>query len=236
MTMRLLKPGAVVLAAVLGSVGLTTSAVAGPPAVSDQLISTHVEIQSVGTQPLDSHDSFTVRGQVIYTDPEDGQEYAADGTVTLERQFRGDATWTTLGSDDMSVFYPVFSFSATALRNATYRVDFVGDDRYAPSTQTLSIRVARNVTAKLTEPRENVFYLSGRVSPSYIGRPVTLMRKKCSSCAWHAYTTKATNELSRYRFKLPLPKSGSFYFRARVAGDVTFVTAYSTTYQVMRLF
>ena len=235
MSIRCFPRHGVVLAALLAPL-LLIPPVAASPAVTAELIPTHIDVQSIGTQPVDYRDTVTIRGQVIYTDPEDGKTYAADGTAMLERQFNGETSWASLGSDDFSVYYPVFYFRQTAWRNATYRVSFVGDDRYAPSTETLTVKVARNVTGKLTEPRENVFYLSGRVSPTYIGQPVTLMRKKCSSCAWRAYSTKATSELSRYRFRLPLPESGSYYFRARVLGDQAFVTTFSSSYQVMRLF
>lgn len=236
MSIRYFPRHGVVLGFLLTPLLLFSSGTATPTAVAEELITTHVEISSVGSTPLTYNSLFSIRGQVTYTDPEDAQVYAAPGGVVLDRQFAGESEWSTIDNDDMSVFYPVFYFRLTATHNATYRINFLGDDRYAPATDTVTVKVARKVTAKLTEPRENVFYLSGRVSPTYIGQPVTLMRRKCSSCAWRAYTTKATSELSRYRFKLPLPESGSYYFRARVPGDLAFVKTFSSSYQVMRLF
>jgi hypothetical protein len=209
---------------------------AAPSATADVLIPTHVDIHSVGVGALTYGTDFFIRGQVIYTDPEDGEEYAAGGDVSLDIRDAGSDVWSPAGTDHMSVFYPVFDFDAVATRNRDYRVTFAGDETYAPSVGTLTVKVARKVTAKMTEPRDNVWYLSGRVAPTYVGQPVVLMRKKCSSCSWRAYATKYTNEFSHYKFRLPLPPSGSYYFRARVPADASFVTSYSGTYQLTRLF
>lgn len=205
-------------------------------ATAEPQIATQVVIGSIGPRALTYGTDFSIRGQVTYTDPEDGEEYATDGDVTLDRRYPGTEVWTPVGSDHMSMFYAVFDFDAVADRITEYRVSFAGDETYAPSTASIVVKVARKVTAKMTEPRDNVWYLSGRVAPTYVGQPVTLMRKKCSSCTWRAYATKYTSEFSSYKFRLPLPTTGSYYFRARVPADVSFVKTFSGTFQLMRLF
>jgi hypothetical protein len=164
----------------------------------------------------------------------DAREYAAEGPVTLDQRFYGSDVWTTIDSTDMSGFMPAFDFDVVATRIATYRVNYLGEGDYLPSSDSVLLKVARKVTGKITEPRDNVFFFVGRVSPSS-GESVSLMRRKCATCAWRVFTSQLTTSTGNYRFRLPLPREGIHYFRTRVEADGLFVRSYSPTWHLIRI-
>lgn len=220
-----------VLLAALGS-----SLLAGPPARALAPYDTWIELDSVST-PVTYGDQLTISGQVVYYDPDDDDEYAvSDAEVTLEKRALGAASWTYVGTDVATGFWPWFEFGQTARRNTQYRVTYAGDETYGPSQDTVSVTVHRKVTANLVEPRHNVFYLKGRVVPSYAGRRVALLRRTCSSCRWREYGAQRATSTSTYRFRLPLPRSGTFYFRAMVAKDAGFLKSFSRIGSLTRIF
>lgn len=210
----------------------TPLAVVAPAMAVEPTIPTDLvwELSPTGTVPYQT--DISIEGQAVYVDPEDGEEYAALGVFRLEQRYLGVSTWTHV--EDALVdnpFLAYFSFEVTALRNTEYRVTFMGDDTYLPSVNTGIVKVARTVSSKSSEPRRNVFYLSGKVRPAYADKTVSLMRKKCASCSWKAYASKTTTDASTYRFRLPLPPRGdTHYFKVRAPKDERFVKSFSTTW------
>lgn len=175
---------------------------------------------------------ISIRGQATYIDPEDGEEYAALGTYRLEQRNLDESTWTTVADQVVdNPFLASFRFELVATRNAEYQVTYLGDDVYGSSLNTGIVKVARRVSSNSSEPQRHVYYLSGKVRPAYAGQPVTLMRQKCSSCAWRVYTTKQSSATSGYRFRLPLPPRGdSHNFKARVPADSRFAKSFSSAW------
>lgn len=188
------------------------------------------ELSPVGVVPY--HSSIFIQGQATYVDPEDSQEYAALGTYRLEKRYPDGITWTFVQDQGVdNPFLAYFDFEVIAERNTEYRVTFLGDDTYQPSSNTGIVKVSRKVSSHSSEPRQNVYYLAGRVRPAYAGRKVSLMRQKCSTCAWRVYTSQKTSATSNYRFRLPLPPRGATHnFKVRVPADTRFVKSFSTAW------
>lgn len=210
------------------------SVVVASPAVGAARYSTRVDMDTSHSGTVVYKTSVSIEGQVVYV-ANDGHQHAVEGTVALKRRYLGTSTWRTVGTDQMSGFFPAFDFTVAATRNAQYRVSFAGDATYRPSSSSVVIRVARKVTATGKEPHPNVFFLSGKVTPSYAKRTVALMRKTCRACAWKAYARQATSATSRYRFRLPVPSKGTHYFRVKVPPSASFVTSYSSTWTITRI-
>ena len=180
--------------------------------------------------------SVQVSGQVVYTDPATGTQYAADGlTVTLAERYLGTATWTNVATDVTSGFQPTFDFTRTARRNTEYRVTFAGDQSYLASAGLVTVQVHRRVTSRIAEPREHVFFMTGKVKPAYAGKRVYLMRQRCPSCAYRTYSSQRTSATSTFRFPLPRPARGSYHFKVRVPGDAAFLVSYSSEWRLTRI-
>lgn len=215
---------------------LAATLVAGPPAEAVATYGTWIELDSVST-PATYGDHLTITGQVVYYDTEAGDEYAvSDAEVTLEKRALGTATWTYVGTDVASGFWPWFEFDQTARSNTQYRVTYAGDETYGPSQDAVTVKVHRKVSANLVEPRHNVFFLKGRVTPSFAGRRVVLMRRTCSYCRWRELSAQRATSTSTYRFRLPLPPRGTYYFKAMVAKDSLFLKSFSRVGSLTRIY
>ena len=227
--MRVSRLPAGLLAVVMAGAAL----LATPPAAARATTPTRVAITASPPRTVTYRTSVSIQGQVLFR--EGNHEHAVEGTVVLSRRYLDTSTWRTLGSDEMSGFFPAFDFTVLAMRGAQYRVSFAGDATYGPSAGSVFVRVARRVTATVNEPRENVFVMTGRVSPAYAGRTVELTRKFCASCVWRVYARKAASKASTYRFRLPLPLRGTHFFRVRIPASNGFVTSFSSTWRITRI-
>lgn len=217
------------LVSVLSLLALPALAVA--PAQARVTVPTEVTVD-VET-PVVYGEDVIIEGQVSYTDLEDGKEYGlGDATVTLERRYLDSAEWVEAGSDVTAGLWPVFEFEHVAVKGAEYRVTFAGDETYLPSSARVVVRVYRKVSARIVEPQPVVLFLKGKVDPSYAGEQVQLMRKKCAACAWKQIGSQAATKSSTYRFRLPLPRTGTHYFRVRVPADAAFLTSFSPVWEV----
>lgn len=221
------------LVALLTAVALVgLPGVVAAPAVAQATVPTEISIDV--DSPVTYGDKIHMSGQVSYV--EDGEEYAlADAKVVLERRYLDSSSWSEIGSYVTAGFWPDYEFEVKAVKGAEYRVSFAGDETYLPSTAKATVRVYRKVGSKVTEPSPNVFYLKGKVAPKYAGKPVFLMRKKCSSCAWTTISSQKSTSTSTYRFRLPLPRSGTHYFRARVPASAVFLKSVSDAWQIMKI-
>jgi hypothetical protein len=213
---------------------ITLASVVNAPAVA-AATPTWIDLDTVSS-PVDYGDRLSIDGQVLYVDPDDGKTYAlSDVDVVLEMRYLGTATWRYVATDTATGFWPYFEFAPAARRNTEFRVTFAGTGEYGPSVASATVKVHRVVTSNGTEPREGVFFLSGKVKPSYLGRPVFLQRQKCSGCVWRTIDSERTNSLSRYRFRLPAPRSGSDDFRVMVPADSAFLRSCSSVWTVWTL-
>lgn len=207
---------------------------AAAPAAAEPVIATDVSI--VVGSPVTYGDVLTVSGQVSYLDPDDGQEYAlVDAVVLLERRHLDADEWTEVATQATSGEFPRYEFEDVATKGARYRVTYTGDEEYAGSAAEATVRVRRIVTSRVVEPRDSVFFLRGRVTPDHAGERVALLRKKCSDCAWKVVRRTDTSARSTYRFRLPLPREGVHYFRARVPADAVFLRTLSAVWEIRRV-
>lgn len=154
------------------------------------------------------------------------------GQVTLQRQFKGSTTWSTIASQaDESVD---FSFATTAWQNSTYRVIFtggaVGDHNFTASQKDRAIKVGRNPAGKVVKSSGRL-YFRGNVDPGYAQRWVTIQKKTCQSCSWRTYTQLKTNSNGGYSTRVSAPRTGRWYWRSYVPGTTpTFASSYSSVW------
>ncbi|HEU4512192.1 MAG TPA: hypothetical protein VFR87_03715 [Nocardioidaceae bacterium] len=204
------------------------------PVRAEPTIATEVSI--VVGSPVTYGDVVTVSGQVSYVDPDGGQEYAlADAPVLLERRYLDSSEWTEVAAQVTAGAFPGYEFEDVATKGARYRVSYAGDETYQASAAEATVRVRRIVTSKVREPRDDVFFLKGKVVPDHAGEPVALLRKKCSDCAWKVFRRGEATARSTYRFRLPLPPEGAHYFRARVPADEGYLRTVSKVWEIRRI-
>lgn len=208
----------------------TTFVLSLPPAVATTMTI------SASPRTAGYREAVDVSGQILYTDPASGTRYAADGLqVTLAQRYLGTSTWTNVATGLTAGLQPTFDFTRIAVRNTEYRVTFGGNEKYLASVSLVTVRVHRQVTGRIAEPREHVFFMVGKVRPAYAGQRVYLMRQRCPSCAYRTYATQRTSPASRYRFSLPRPSSGSYHFKVRVPASTQFLVSYSSEWRLTRI-
>ncbi len=86
----------------------------------------------------------------------------------------------------------------------------------------------REISIKGIEPRNNVFFAKGRVSPSYENRYAVMQRKLKSDKKWDNWKKFKTNGKSRYRKEIKaLNRVGTVCYRVKVKASGRFETSYS---------
>ncbi len=168
--------------------------------------------------------STTVRGQVVATVR--GSTGAVAGVrVRLYRKFNGTTQWhhlDTRSTTDSS--FPHFRFTASSVRNATYRVAFAGNAELQPSRDSTYVGVHRNVSGRI-EDRTGHFH--GRVTPHYAHRRIVLQKRSCGTCSWHQVTTGHTAARGRYSFTVGAPRRGQWYWRVSTPATSSFIRSFS---------
>ena len=192
------------------------------------------EVTRAAARTVTYGDRVTVEGQVVFTDPLGETTYAVDDAeVALERRYLREDTWTPVGTGVTDGDLPVYRFEERAVRSAAYRVTYAGDATFLPSSAQATVRVRRAATSAVTEPRDEVFRLRGRVLPTYAG-PVYLTRRSCADCGWTTVGSERATEDGRYRFALTLPETGTRLFRVRVPASRAYLVGYSETWRLVR--
>ena len=159
-----------------------------------------------------------------------------DFELHLERKAAGAAAFKEVGSlpvdSDGVVIYDLVAQS-----NASYRVRYDGgtadpETVYTPAMSAEKVsKVMRALNARDLERRGKV-YLKGNVDPGWGNKPIVLQRKTCKSCNWKSYDKARTSSTGGWKFHTPVPRKGSWWYRAKVAGTTNFVTSYSATLKV----
>ena len=192
------------------------------------------EVTRAAARTVTYGDRVTVEGQVVFTDPLGETTYAVDDAeVALERRYLREDTWTPVGTGVTDGDLPVYRFEERAVRSAAYRVTYAGDATFLPSSAQATVRVRRAATSAVTEPRDEVFRLRGRVLPTHAGL-VYLTRRSCADCGWTTVGSEPTTEDGRYRLALTLPETGTRWFRVRVPASRTYLVGYSETWRLVR--
>lgn len=86
----------------------------------------------------------------------------------------------------------------------------------------------RTVSIRAVEPRDDVFFVKGRVRPDHPGGELFLQRKRPSGDHWRKWRTFRATEASRYRRRVQqLDRPGVVCYRVKVPGDDTYADAFS---------
>lgn len=100
----------------------------------------------------------------------------------------------------------------------------VGTAQAEPATP----EVKREISIKGIEPRNNVFFAKGKVTPSYENRYATMQRKLKSANKWDNWKKFKTNGQSRYRKEIKaLNRVGTICYRVKIGASGRFETSYS---------
>lgn len=167
-----------------------------------------------------------IRGQVGVRTA-DGPRAARGLDVLLYRRVDGSDSWRLLGSDRTGYDLGMFSFSVPSIANATYRVVYRGGPLLDRSRDAVRVLVYRPVSSQLADP-SGVF--SGRVTPRYAHRKVTLERRTCGSCSWQPLRSRTTGDYGRFRFEVGAPSAGRWFWRVSVPASTRFMRSYSGVY------
>ena len=87
----------------------------------------------------------------------------------------------------------------------------------------------RSISIRGVEPREDRFFIKGRVEPSYENRAATIQRKIGRSGEWSAWKDFRTNDRSRYRERVrALRRVGRVFYRVRIDASDGFRRSFSS--------
>ena len=86
----------------------------------------------------------------------------------------------------------------------------------------------RIISIKGVEPKDGVFFVKGKVEPSYKERFAIIQRKLKSEKSWDNYSKFQTTDESRYRERVfALKRPGTVCYRVKIKGNDSFKTSYS---------
>jgi hypothetical protein len=235
---RLLAPLLLGLA-LLGLPVLTAGSASADPTTGNETLATKIVILSAPSHATYAR-TMTITGQFGVQDPTT-QEYGYlnDETVSLERKLVGQSDFTLL-DDAVTAGEGKVTFSTPATKNAQYRLTYSGNTLtsadgtssvdLAPSTSTVrGIHVYRDLHDRGVK-KSGRNYLLGNVDPGWGGRTIFLQRKTCAKCAWKGYTTQRTTSTGGWKFRVPAPKHGKWYWRAYVPATTDYLKSSSGVY------
>ncbi len=86
----------------------------------------------------------------------------------------------------------------------------------------------RLISIRGIEPREDRFFIKGKVAPSYENRAAIVQRRIGRHGRWKAWDHFRTNDRSRYRQRVKaLRRTGRVYYRVKVNASGDFATSFS---------
>lgn len=145
--------------------------------------------------------------------------------VRLYRKLDGIQGWHYLTTTRTgATAYPRFVFRAVSRGNAMYKVVFAGNADYQAARGTTRVLVHRAVPARLKSGSGN---FHGRVRPHWSHRTVHLDRRRCGSCSWRKVRSARTGEHGHFRFTVPAPRTGRWWWRVSVPATTSFIWSYS---------
>ncbi len=145
--------------------------------------------------------------------------------VKLYRKLDGQTRFHYLSTKSTGTRpYPRFRFATRSRGNAVYKVVFAGNSSYQRSGSTTRVLVHRSMRAGL-EDGSGRFH--GTVRPNWNHRVVRLEKRRCASCSWHKVRSTRSNDRGRYRFTVPAPRSGRWWWRASTPATGPFIWSYT---------
>lgn len=137
-----------------------------------------------------------------------------EGTVYLQRQLAGEATWSNIAVGSTSSVIA----TSKAVRNANYRVYYSGSANFAPSwTAPITIHVARKIKAKGMSGKRAGF--KGKVAPA---AKVKIVVQKKVGKKFKKFKTFRTDRKGRFTIVLPAPNRGKFTWKITFAGSKSY--------------
>ena len=202
-------------------------------------LATRVLIIKAPTKAVYKH-TMTITGEVDAQDPSTTDYGWVPGqTLTLQRK-TGQGDWTSIGDAVTSDVDGAATFLTPAVKNAQYQLVYAGGTYtfpdgsgsvdLAPSTSTpRGIQVYRDLHDRgVKQSGKN--YLVGNVDPGWGGKTIYLQRKTCSSCAWKGYATQRTTSTGGWKFRVPSPKQGKWFWRSYVPATSDYLKSMSGVY------
>ncbi len=145
--------------------------------------------------------------------------------VRLFRRLVGHSSWTYLARTRAgSGSSPKFVFRPTAVGNADYKVVFRGNSKLRRSSATTTLLVHREMRARLEDVSGN---FHGTVRPNWVHRVIYLEKRSCATCSWHRARSAQTGKRGHFRFYVPAPRSGRWWWRASVPPKKRFIRSYT---------
>jgi hypothetical protein len=168
-----------------------------------------------------------IRGQVIGTKA--GQRGALKRVhVKIFRKLDSQQRFHLLGSRWTGRGpYPRFTFKTFALGNAVYKAVFSGNRNFQRSGGTSRVLVYRQMNAKL-EDGSGSFH--GFVRPKWNRRVVYLEKRSCAACSYHRVRSTKSGPYGYFRFVVPAPGSGRWWWRASTPPTSRFIWSYSAVF------
>lgn len=158
-----------------------------------------------------------------------------NAAVRLYARPVGQRDWTYVAARRTSTDRGLFRFDThKPVRNTDYRVDYVAEWAYQPSSESATVKVRRKISSTVTRDGDT-FVMSGSIAPKSPGKTVRLQRKTCSGCSWTTVKSTTASSSSAWRFRFSGPtKRGTWYFRAYTPSDSRLSTGYSGTWSIRR--
>lgn len=216
---------------------LSLPTLAAAPASAAETATTAIAMQ-LDKKTVRYADTFTIEGQITATLSSGYKGYVENAPLALQRRFPGRG-WATVGRTTSTSYDGTFRFaSVKAVQNASYRMVYAGETRTYDGTEVVlqpstsperGIRVARNFDLGSVKRNGGIIF-NGRVAPSYKGKIVQVVRRKCDRCRWVAYSKVRTNKRSRFSLWVAVPRRGSWDYRVRTAASKAFIASASTRY------
>jgi len=212
-------------ALLLGLLSLPAFVTASAPAAGAVVTAMRGDV--IGAQPVLYRHTFTIRGSVRRSDGTAVPD-TADGVVVLSVKYAGsDHTSKLATSSDESAW----SFTVTAGRNASYRIDYTGGTAgataYGPAYATAPVTVRRNLGDNVVT-RDGHPVLVGDVDPGWASHPVEVQRRTCGGCAWATWKRVTTSSTGAWSARLAAKSTtGTWDYRAKVATTTDYATSWS---------
>ncbi|MGH3658900.1 MAG: glycoside hydrolase family 25 protein, partial [Micromonosporaceae bacterium] len=146
-----------------------------------------------------------------------GEGPVVGGTVRVQQRPVRTDTWSPLATattgDDGT-----YTLRVTPTRRTPYRATYAGDATRAPAdTGLVEVKVARRVSAKLSEDRPRVHTrvnLTGQVTPARPGSAV--YRQRWSDGRWKRVATSTLSSTGRYTFTIRPERRAAYTYRVVV--------------------
>lgn len=149
--------------------------------------------------------------------------------VKLYRRLDGNSTWVYQSAQRTGTgTLPQFHFRTVTRQNAHYKVVFGGNASFGPTSEVTWGTVYRLFNGKITDHSGAATY-AGNVTPFYTNKPISLQKRSCATCSYVTVKRATTGTNGAYRFSLPAPSNGRWWWRVAVPGTVAFIPSYGGT-------